>query len=144
MLQNALVCDRRLHCRPCRTSTAFREGLVRRGVAEQRDFACPYGVTAESLPPRRQQPLSLSKGPGAMLKRLLGMLGIHAAPDCACNRRAAEMDRRGPLWCWRNRAVILGWLREEAQRRQIPFHPLAARLLIATAILISCFILHNS
>ena len=83
---------------------------------------------------RIQPPAPIGHGPGTELKALLGLLGIHAAPDCQCNARAEEMDRNGPAWCRANLATITGWLREESQRRGLPFVAAGARLLVGHAI----------
>jgi hypothetical protein len=73
-------------------------------------------------------------GPGTELKKLLAKVGITATPDCACNARAAEMDRQGVEWCEANLDTIVGWLREQATARGLPFLDLAGRLLVRRAI----------
>jgi len=73
-------------------------------------------------------------GPGTELKNLLAKVGITASPDCACNARAAEMDRQGVEWCEANLDTIVGWLREEAEARGLPFIDLAGRMLVRRAI----------
>jgi hypothetical protein len=44
------------------------------------------------------------------------------------------MDARGVAWCADNVETIVGWLREESQRRKLPFIAPAARLLVKAAI----------
>ena len=73
-------------------------------------------------------------GPGTELKALLARVGITASPDCSCNARAAEMDRQGVEWCEANIDTIVGWLREQATARGLPFLDLAGRLLVRRAI----------
>jgi len=73
-------------------------------------------------------------GPGTELKKLLAKVGITASPDCSCNARAAEMDRQGVEWCEANLDTIVGWLREQAEARGLPFLDLAGRLLVRRAI----------
>ena len=73
-------------------------------------------------------------GPGTELKRLLGWIGIKAGANCACNRHAAEMDRRGPEWCRDNIETIVEWLRAEATRRGLPFSGMLASRIVARAI----------
>jgi hypothetical protein len=73
-------------------------------------------------------------GVGTQLKKLLGKFGLAAAPGCACNARAAEMDINGIEWCESNVDTIVGWLREQAQARGLPFLDVAGRLLIRRAI----------
>jgi hypothetical protein len=72
--------------------------------------------------------------PGTELKKLLARVGITATPDCSCNARAAEMDRQGVKWCEANLEVIVGWLREQAEARGLPFIDAAGRFLIKRAI----------
>ena len=73
-------------------------------------------------------------GVGHELKKLLAIAGITATPNCSCNARAREMDARGPDWCEANIDTIVGWLREEATKRKLPFVDMAGRLLVKRAI----------
>jgi hypothetical protein len=73
-------------------------------------------------------------GPGAFLKKYLSRIGIHAAPNCSCNARAAFMDQMGPDWCEQNLDEIVSWLREEAEKRRLPFIDWPARMLVMRAI----------
>ena len=78
-----------------------------------------------------------TRGPGTELKALLAMLGITAASDCGCNARANYMDRMeadNPGWCAANIDEIVGWLRESAAERGLPFLDAAGRLLVRRAI----------
>lgn len=72
-------------------------------------------------------------GPGTELKRLLARIGITKG-SCACNAHAAEMDAKGADWCIENIDTIVGWLREEAEKRRLPFADFAARLLVRRAV----------
>ena len=71
---------------------------------------------------------------GTALKALLATIGITADNNCSCNARAAEMDARGCDWCEANFDTIVGWLREEATKRGLPFLDAAGRLLVRRAI----------
>ena len=73
-------------------------------------------------------------GPGTELKKLLKKVGITASPDCSCNARARLMDERGIEWCEANIDEIVGWLREEAAKRGLPFIDMAGRVLVKRAI----------
>jgi len=87
--------------------------------------------------PRNQIAFVFNRGPGAELKKLLSRIGITATPNCACNARAAAMDineAREPGWCEAHLEEIVGWLREEAQKRGLPFVDMAGRLLVRRAI----------
>jgi hypothetical protein len=75
-----------------------------------------------------------SSGPGTELKKLLGRIGITATPTCSCNKKAAIMDFHGPKWCRENLEMLVGWLREEAEKRRLPFFDVAGRQLVKYAI----------
>jgi hypothetical protein len=91
--------------------------------------ACPAAAVAINEPPAPP-----THGPGTELKKLLARVGITASPDCSCNARAAEMDRQGVEWCEANLDTIVGWLREQAEARGLPFLDIAGRLLVRRAI----------
>jgi hypothetical protein len=73
-------------------------------------------------------------GPGTELKKLLKLVGITASPTCSCNKRARTMDTNGCDWCEANIDTIVGWLREEATKRKLPFVDMAGRILVKRAI----------
>jgi hypothetical protein len=95
------------------------------------DVEHPAFPRASRLP---EPPPIPTGGPGAELKKLLARVGITATPDCSCNARSAEMDRQGVEWCEANIDTIVGWLREQAEARGLPFLDLAGRLLVRRAI----------
>lgn len=76
-------------------------------------------------------------GPGTELKALLKFVGITATPNCSCNARARAMDEnelREPGWCEANMDTILGWLKEQADIRGLPFLRAGAKVLVKRAI----------
>lgn len=73
-------------------------------------------------------------GPGTELHSLLGRFGLTASGDCKCRSRASLMDRNGCDWCDANIEEIVGWLRESAAERGLPFVDMAGRLLVRRAI----------
>lgn len=73
-------------------------------------------------------------GPGAQLKKYLSRIGIKASPNCSCNARAKYMDFMGTVWCENNIDTIVGWLKEEAEKRRLPFIDWPARSLVKRAI----------
>jgi hypothetical protein len=86
--------------------------------------------------PREKKPW-FQRGPGTQLKKLLAKIGISPTPSCSCNKRAMMMDEREhqePGWCEANLDTIVGWLREEATKRGLPFLDAAGRLLVKRAI----------
>ena len=92
------------------------------------------------MPPQQQaapQPPAPTHGPGTELKKLLKKVGIEATPNCSCNARARRMDEeeaREPGWCEAHLDEIVGWLREEATKRKLPFVDMAGRVLVRLAI----------
>lgn len=75
-----------------------------------------------------------ASGPGTELKRLLGRIGITASPTCGCNAKARAMDARGCDWCEANLDTVVGWLREEAGKRRLPFLDAVGKMLVRRAI----------
>jgi hypothetical protein len=75
-----------------------------------------------------------NKGPGTELKKLLSRIGITPKAGCKCLARAIEMDVRGCDWCEASIDTIVGWLREEAENRRLPFIDAAGRMLVRLAI----------
>lgn len=76
-------------------------------------------------------------GPGTELKKLLAKVGIKADSNCSCNARARAMNEneaREPGWCEAHLDEIVGWLREEAEKRKLPFVDMAGRMLVRRAI----------
>lgn len=77
----------------------------------------------------------LSTGrPGTELRNILASIGITASLGCSCAAKAHTMDELGIEWCEANIDTIVGWLREEAEKRGLPFLDIAAKLLIRRAI----------
>lgn len=72
--------------------------------------------------------------PGQELKKLLRKIGIVASPNCECNKRAKFMDTQGVQWCEDNIDTIVEWLKEEAEKRKLPFVQFAAKILVKKAI----------
>lgn len=79
-------------------------------------------------------PLVFKPAVGTELKKLLRRLGIKSNNKCHCDNHALEMNLRGPQWCKDNRGVIIGWMREEAMARKLPFSEVVANFLLERAI----------
>ena len=71
---------------------------------------------------------------GSELSGLLKLVGIEPTPDCKCKKRAKLMDRHGCQWCRDNLDTIDDWLREEAERRGLPYSSFVGRRLVLLAI----------
>lgn len=84
-----------------------------------------------------EEPPKSLPGPGAALKSLLRLAGIVASPTCSCNDRAAQMDVWGEWECLKRLPEITGWLKEEAEKRELWFFPPAGVALILAAISLS-------
>lgn len=100
-------------------------------VEKYRGYKPPPPAQAKAAPPPP------THGPGTELKKLLAKVGIKATEGCSCNSRARRMDEneaREPGWCEAHLDEIVGWLREEAAKRKLPFIDAAGRLLVRRAI----------
>ena len=78
-----------------------------------------------------ESPLS---GVGSQLKNILSKMGIKASSTCPCNEYAKIMNNNGIEWCEQNIDTIIGWLRETAQKRHMPFIDYAAKIIVKRAI----------
>jgi hypothetical protein len=88
--------------------------------------------------PPQPDPAPPFHGPGTELKTLLAgwPFRIVATADCKCTSRAAYMDAKGCDWCEspEGMAEIMGFLREAAAERGLPFLDVAGRMLVRRAI----------
>lgn len=73
-------------------------------------------------------------GAGTQLKKLLSKVGIKSTENCSCNARAKLMNANGIEWCEQNVNEIVGWLKEEAAKRNLPFLALPAKIVVQRAI----------
>ena len=87
----------------------------------------------DAMPPLRGQAASACL-PGTELKKLLAKFGLKETADCACKSRAAFMDRQGCEWVEANVDTVVGWLREEAEKRGLPFVDAAGKMLVREAL----------
>ena len=72
--------------------------------------------------------------PGTILSKMIKSVGIAMTDSCACKRHALQMNDKGNDWCEQNIDTIVGWLREEAQRRNLPFIDAIGKLMVNRAI----------
>jgi hypothetical protein len=73
-------------------------------------------------------------GPGTVLSKMIKSLGIVMSDSCSCRRHAIEMNTKGNDWCEQNIDTVVGWLREEASRRGLPFVDMVGKLMVNRAI----------
>lgn len=97
------------------------------------------GFPSASQSPPASGMASHGHGPGTELKKLLAgwPLYIKSKTNCSCNARARKMDdeeAKEPGWCEAHLDQIVGWLREEATKRGLPFLDMAGRVLVRRAI----------
>ena len=98
---------------------------------------CPDFTPASVGEPVVYEAGQIASGPGTELKLLLKLGGIVASPTCSCNARAAQMDVWGEWECLTRLREICGWLREEAEKRDLWFFAPAGMVLISAAIALS-------
>lgn len=83
----------------------------------------------------KQPKAKAAGGAGTELTKLLKFFGIESTEKgCKCKSRAAKMDKNGVEWCANNIEKILDWLKEEAQKRKLPFLRTAAKVIVLRAI----------
>ena len=104
------------------------ETIIDSGRVVYRDCHSHRPVSQKTEPPAR--------GPGTELKKILAgwPLRIVASPNCSCNAKARTMDARGCDWCEQNIDTIVGWLREEAAKRKLPFLDAVGKVLVRRAV----------
>ncbi len=90
------------------------------------------GIAAEILIPRGRT--DMAGGAGTELKRLLHFVGYNSETGCPCDEHAEYMDYMGVNWCRTHVDEIVGWLKQEAQRREVEFSERAARAIVKLAI----------
>jgi hypothetical protein len=115
--------------------TADNEGFYT-GTASWSGDPCP-GFTPASSGEPVVHGVPLPPGPGAALKDILKLGGIVASETCSCNARAAKMDEWGGGECIQRCAEIVGWLKEEAEKRGMWFCRPVGYALVLAAVLLS-------
>ncbi len=83
-------------------------------------------------------------GPGTILTEMIKTIGVTSSPNCSCRRHAIEMNTNGSDWCSNNIDTIIGWLREEATKRKLPFIDSVAKIIVQRAINKSRRLLKNA
>jgi len=76
----------------------------------------------------------IGEGVGTELKKLLSWMNIKATENCDCNNKAKHLNEKGIDWCKQNIDTICVWLKEEADKRKIPFFKYGAAKLVKFAI----------
>jgi len=73
-------------------------------------------------------------GPGTVLAKMIKSIGIVINDSCSCRRHALEMNEKGNDWCESNIDTIVGWLRQEAKNRNLPFIDAIGKLMVSRSI----------
>lgn len=110
-------------------------GLINREVAEQKLRSILGSDPAAYL--RSLFPRTIAEdphGPGTVLSQMIKSVGIQMTENCSCRRHALEMNKQGNDWCEKNIDTIVGWLREEAKRRKLPFMDAIGKIVVGRAI----------
>jgi hypothetical protein len=110
-------------------------GDISRSTLEQLLYDSIKDDTATKL--RSKFPKTLEEfpnGPGTILTSMISSLGIKSTPNCSCRRHAIEMNEKGPDWCEQNLPTILGWLKEESSKRNLPYIESVASMIVKRAI----------
>jgi hypothetical protein len=97
-------------------------------------MACVVEQNDDQWTIETDHPAYPSGGAGQKLEQLLKWLLIRPASGCKCQERARTMDLHGPEWVKENKDTVVGWLREAAAGRGIPFFEPIARGLINKAV----------
>jgi hypothetical protein len=82
-------------------------------------------------------PKTLEESPnhsGTVLAKMIKSVGIFMTDSCSCRKHALEMNEKGNDWCEQNIDTIVGWLREEATKRKLPFVDAIGKLMVNRAI----------
>jgi len=72
--------------------------------------------------------------PGTVLSKMIKSLGFTMSDSCSCKRHALEMNNKGNDWCVENIDTVVGWLREETHKRNLPFIDAIGKLMVNRAI----------
>lgn len=123
-----------LQLRANSTCTERFTGSYEAHVTYATNDPCPGFTPASVGEPVVHEAGATPSGPGTELKRLLKLGGIVASPTCSCNARAAQMDVWGERECLTRLPEICGWLKEEAEKRDLWFFAPAGAALILAAI----------
>jgi hypothetical protein len=73
-------------------------------------------------------------GPGTILSQMIKSVGIVMTQGCSCRRHALEMNSKGNDWCEANIDTVVGWLRDEAKKRKLPFIDTVGKMIVNRAI----------
>lgn len=143
-IANDMAC---FQCAQCGKQLAVAKTVASRLPELVQTFPeCPRGAAAsstENAPASAPAPVKPAQpapyvwdptGAGTQLKKLLAKVGIKSTENCSCNARARLMNERGIEWCEQNIKEIVGWLKEEAAKRKLPFLALPTKILVQRAI----------
>lgn len=73
-------------------------------------------------------------GIGSCLLMLLGKLNVHYDQLSTAKSKANYLDKQGIDWCENNQDIILGWIKEESNNKNITYNPKLAKILLRLAI----------
>jgi hypothetical protein len=122
-----LKCERKLHCKSCRTDRAWRVSISQTYTPPDGkvDWECPLDVPwPEGYEPGAEPTVHAGrpdgyrnpKGPGRLLASLIHTL-TGQQPCDACLTMAYQMDEWGWWGCWKNRKLIKEHLLAQCKER---------------------------
>lgn len=97
---------------------------------------CGWRYFGEQAPKRNcgiASTIKYIEGAGTELKILIQKFGIQPY-NCGCQNYVDTMNEKGIDWCEENINMILGWLEEGAEKRELPFIRVIAKLMVKRAI----------
>jgi len=119
-------------------SCAFRCRRRPSGTHVCRCATCKRVVRVSHIPVHAEcRPRAASvAGVGDQLASALKAFGIYSTAGCSCAAMQEKMNERGCGWCESPEGMneIVSALRENAEKRGLPFVDIAARLLVRRAI----------
>ncbi|KKK95789.1 hypothetical protein LCGC14_2669260, partial [marine sediment metagenome] len=123
-------------CPKCKKPTTTKYPCNKQLCRKPTRRRCLIPLTPEEIAEQKHQQQLQQNGTGTQLEKLLRIVGITEKEGCKCGSRAAVMNSEGPDWCEQNIKTIVGWMKEEAQKRKLKllFNEKLAALLVKRAI----------
>lgn len=127
-------------CVFCRKRNDWRQIKEAAGLGNPRDTICPLGFKLGEMPsipkPKaqeaKQNQTQASFRPGDIFASLIHKI-TGQVPCARCNDRRQQMNKLGWIGCLKNHNMIVGWIVDEAKRRNIEVDSVTVLGLLKTA-----------